>query len=86
MGKWYAFSRPARPSVCFALIHGRRILLRPQRHRPPRTHRHIHDARPAHHVDRLVRVLRDVVCAGAVMLDEDMVERLVQCARGVLAY
>ena len=49
------------------------ILLGPKRHSAPSAKGEVHDARAAHDVDRLVRVFRDVVPAGAVELDEHVI-------------
>jgi hypothetical protein len=72
----------AAPTLAFAvavegsmLARGDDVLLRPERHGTPRTERKVYDARAAHDVDRLIRVLGDVVCcACAVELDEHVVD------------
>jgi hypothetical protein len=44
-----------------------------------RAEQEVYDAGATHDVDRLVRVLGDVVCACAVELDEHMVDWVLQC-------
>ena len=61
------------------------VLLRPERHGTPRAEREVYDARAAHDVDCLVRVLGDVVCACAVELDEHVVDWVMQCLLDVCA-
>jgi len=52
---------------------GEGILFRPERHGAPCAEGQVRDARATHDVYRLVRVLRDVVRARAVELDEHVV-------------
>jgi hypothetical protein len=50
------------------------ILFRPEGHRAPRAKRKVHNTRTTYNVDRLVRVLRDIVRTCAVELDEYMID------------
>ena len=54
------------------------VLLCSQGHNALRAEAYIDDLGPADDVDRLVGVLRDVVCASAVVLNEHVVHGLAQ--------
>ena len=61
------------------------VLLRLERHGTPRAEREVYDARAAHDVECLVRVLEDVVCACAVELDGHVDDWVMQCLLDVCA-
>jgi hypothetical protein len=60
-------------------------VLHPERHGTPRAEHEVYDARAAHDVDRLVRMLGDVVCASAIEPDEHVVDWVLLCLLHVCA-
>jgi len=54
------------------------VLLQPESHHPLCPNTDIDNLGTADHVDRLVGMFRYVVCAGAVVLDKDVVDRVVE--------
>jgi len=63
----------------------RTIFLQAESHVPLRPKTYVDDLRTTDHIDGLVRVLRDVIGATAIVLDENMVYRVIEYVLDVLS-